>query len=201
MRRFITVAASLVSLLALAGSAGAQGTLRIGMTASDIPYSGGQPDNGFEGFRFVGYQIYEPLIAWDLTRSDRPAPLVPGLAESWEVRKGDPTKWVFKLRRNVKFHDGSPFTADAVVFTWESIKTKDAPHFDTYGSAQVSPRLASLKAVKKIDDHTVEIETNTPTSFVPYQVCYIMIVSPVQWQKFKDWRKFADQPSGTVRSA
>jgi peptide/nickel transport system substrate-binding protein len=197
MRRFISVAVSLVSLLALTGSAGAQGTLRIGMTASDIPYSGGQPDNGFEGFRFVGYQIYEPLIAWDLTRSDRPAPLVPGLAESWEVRKADPTKWVFKLRRNVKFHDGSHFTADAVVFTWESIKKKDAPHFDTYGSAQVTPRLASLKAIKKLDDHTVEIETNTPTSFVPYQVCYMMIVSPVQWQKFKDWRKFADQPSGT----
>jgi peptide/nickel transport system substrate-binding protein len=197
MRRFITVLASLVSLLALVAPAGAQSTLRIGMTASDIPYSGGQPDNGFEGFRFVGYQIYEPLIAWDLTRSDRPAQLVPGLAESWEVRKGDPTKWVFKLRRNVKFHDGSPFNADAVVFTWESIKKKDAPHFDTYGSAQVSPRLASLKAVKKLDDSTVEIETNTPTSFVPYQVCYLMIVSPVQWQKVKDWRKFAEQPSGT----
>jgi len=197
MNRFLFVAASLVSLLALVGSAGAQGTLRVGMTASDIPYSGGQPDNGFEGFRFVGYQIYEPLIAWDLTRSDRPAPLVPGLAESWEVRKAEPTKWVFKLRRNVKFHDGSPFTADAVVFTWESIKKKDAPHFDTYGSAQVSPRLASLKAVKKLDDSTVEIETNTPTSFVPYQVCYLMIVSPVQWQKVKDWRKFAEQPSGT----
>ena len=91
MRRLETVVASLFALLAFAGPAGAQGTLRIGMTASDIPYSGGQPDNGFEGFRFVGYQIYEPLIAWDLTRSDRPAALVPGLAESWEVRKADPT--------------------------------------------------------------------------------------------------------------
>src|SRR4029450_2644710 len=100
MRRFISVAVSLVSLLALTGSVDAQGTLRIGMTASDIPHSGGHPDTGFEGFRFVGYQIYEPLIAWDLTRSDRPAPLVPGLAESWEVRKADPTKWGFKRRAN-----------------------------------------------------------------------------------------------------
>src|SRR5256712_5168029 len=189
MSRFVTVATCLVSLLVLAGVAGAQGPLRVGMTASDIPSGGGKPDNAFEGFRFVGYQLYEPLIAWDLTRSDRPAPLVPGLAESWEVRKDQPTKWVFKLRRNVKFHDGSTFTADAVVFTWESIKKKEAPPFDTYGSAQVTPRLASLKAMKKLDDHTVEIETNTPTSFVPYQVCYMMIVSPVQWQKFKDWRK------------
>jgi ABC-type transport system substrate-binding protein len=191
------VTTCLVSLFALAGSAGAQGTLRIGMTASDIPYSGGQPDNGFEGFRFVGYQLYEPLIAWDLTRGDRPAPLVPGLAESWEVRKDQPTKWVFKLRRNAKFHDGSPFNADAVVFSWESIKKREAPHFDTYGSAQVTPRLASLKALRKLDDYTVEIETNSPTSFVPYQVCYMLIVSPTQWQKVRDWRKFAEQPSGT----
>jgi ABC-type transport system substrate-binding protein len=83
MRRFVTMTAVLLSLLVVAGGASAQGTLRIGMTASDVPYTGGQTDNGFEGFRFVGYQIYEPLIAWDLTRGDRLPPLVPGLAESW----------------------------------------------------------------------------------------------------------------------
>ena len=197
MRRFVTMTAVFLSLLVVAGGASAQGTLRIGMTASDVPYTGGQTDNGFEGFRFVGYQIYEPLIAWDLTRGDRLPPLVPGLAESWEVRKDQPTKWVFKLRRDVKFHDGSPFNADAVVFSFESIKKKDAPHFDSYGSGQVSFRLASLKAIKKIDEHTVEIETDKATSFVPYQVVYMLIVSPTQWQKFKDWRKFAEQPSGT----
>jgi ABC-type transport system substrate-binding protein len=197
MRRLVTVTAVFLSLLVVAGGAFAQGTLRIGMTASDIPYTGGQADNGFEGFRFVGYQIYEPLIAWDLTRGDRLPPLVPGLAESWEVRKDQPTKWVFKLRRNVKFHDGSAFNADAVVFTFESIKKKDVPHFDPYGSGQVSFRLASLKDIKKIDEHTVEIETDKPTSFVPYQVVYMVIVSPAQWQKVRDWRKFAEQPSGT----
>ena len=197
MRRLATLLLALVLALSFTGVALAQGTLRIGMTASDIPYTGGQTDNGFEGFRFVGYQIYEPLIAWDLTRGDRLAPLVPGLAESWEVRKDQPTKWVFKLRKGVTFHDGSPFNADAVVFSFESIKKKDAPHFDPYGSGQVSFRLASVTGVTKVDDHTVEFETNKPTSFVPYQLCYMLIVSPAQWQKFKDWRKFAEQPSGT----
>ena len=104
MNRFLIVAASLVSLLALVGSAGAQGTLRVGMTASDIPYSGGQPDNGFEGFRFVGYQIYEPLIAWDLTRSDRPAPLVPGLATAHKRTSGRPDR---RLRYLVVLHCSS----------------------------------------------------------------------------------------------
>src|SRR5688500_7632823 len=162
MSRFVTMTAVFLSLLVVAGGAAAQGTLRIGMTASDVPYTGGQSDNGFEGFRFVGYQVYEPLIAWDLTRGDRLPPLVPGLAESWEVRKDQPTKWVSKLRRDVKFHDGSPFNADAVVFSFESIKKKDAPHYDSYGSGQVTFRLASLKAIRKIDDHTVEFETDKP---------------------------------------
>src|SRR5262252_7264589 len=197
MRRMIIVLLAVALSVSLPGLASAQGTLRIGMTASDIPYTGGQTDNGFEGFRFVGYQIYESLIAWDLTRGDRLAPLVPGLAESWEVRKDAPTKWVFKLRKGVTFHDGSPFNADAVIFSFESIKKKDAPHFDTYGSGQVSFRIASVIGVSKIDDHTVEFETNKPTSFVPYQLCYMLIVSPTQWQKIKNWRKFAEQPSGT----
>ncbi len=197
MRHCIAITTALVALLLIASSGFAQGTLRIGMTASDIPYTGGQTDQGFEGFRFIGYQIYEPLINWDLSRGDRLPALVPGLAESWEVRKDDPKKWVFKLRKGVKFHDGSSFNADAVVFTFDSIKNKQAPQHDTYGSAQVSWRLAALKAIRKIDDHTVEIETPHPSSFVPYQVVYMMIVSPAQWEKFKDWRKFAEQPSGT----
>ena len=197
MRALARLLLALILPLTLVAPALAQGTLRIGMTASDIPYTGGQSDNGFEGFRFVGYQIYEPLIQWDLSRADRLAALVPGLAESWEVRKDAPTKWVFKLRKGVTFHDGSPFNADAVVFTFESIKKKDAPHFDPYGSGQVGFRLASPVGVSKIDDYTVEFETNKPTSFVPYQICYMVIVSPTQWQKFKDWRKFAEQPSGT----
>ena len=143
MTRVVSTLAAAILSLALVTGASAQGTLRIGMTASDIPYTGGQTDNGFEGFRFVGYQVYEPLINLDLSRSDRLPPLVPGLAESWEVRKDDPKKWVFKLRKNVKFHDGSAFNADAVLFTFDSIKNKQSPQHDTYGAAQVtaaSPR-------------------------------------------------------------
>lgn len=198
MRPLIALIALSWALFLCASTALAQGTLRIGMTASDIPYTGGQSDNGFEGFRFVGYQIFEPLINWDLTRGDRLPPLIPGLAESWEVRKDAPTHWTFKLRKGVRFHDGSAFNADAVVFTFESIKNRQAPHFDSYGSGQLSFRLASLKALKKIDDYTVDIETTQPTSFVPYQVVYMVIVSPAQWEKAgRDWRKFAEQPSGT----
>src|SRR4030095_8305244 len=86
MRR-LSLALAAAFLCASAASAAAQGHLRVGMTASDIPYTGGQTDNGFEGFRFVGYQIYETLIAWDLTRGERLAPRVAGLAEALAGRE------------------------------------------------------------------------------------------------------------------
>src|SRR5215468_1312200 len=126
MRRMIIVLLAVALSVSLPGLASAQGTLRIGMTASDIPYTGGQADNGFEGLRFVGYQIYEPLINWDLTHGDRLATPTPGLAESWSVNRATPTLWTFKLRKGVQFHDGSSFNADSVVFTFESVKNKEA---------------------------------------------------------------------------
>ena len=53
-------------------------TLRIAMTTSDIPTTGGIPDNGSEGGRFVGYTIYDALVNWDFTRTDAFADLTPG---------------------------------------------------------------------------------------------------------------------------
>src|SRR5215470_12030686 len=70
-------------------SQGKGGVLRIGMTAADIPYTGGQPDQGFEGFRFIGFQLYDGLVRWDLSQGDTLPALVPGLAESWEISKDD----------------------------------------------------------------------------------------------------------------
>ena len=63
-----------------APAARAETVIRVAMTAGDIPDWTGQPDQGFEGFRFVGWSLYDSLINWDLTRSDAEAPLTPGLA-------------------------------------------------------------------------------------------------------------------------
>ena len=103
----------LLSLLLLfswspaAQAQGRGGVVRIGMTAADIPYTPGQPDQGGEGYRFIGYQMYDALINWDLSQGDRLPDLVPGLAESWKVSQADNTRWIFHLRRGVTFHDGS----------------------------------------------------------------------------------------------
>jgi peptide/nickel transport system substrate-binding protein len=65
------VAASVAAaLFALASSAEAGGTLRVAMTASDVPTTIGAPDNDFEGMRFLGYPVYVGLLSWDLSRAD-----------------------------------------------------------------------------------------------------------------------------------
>ncbi len=63
-------------------------TLRIAMTASDIPTTTGMPNNGFEGMRFLGFPIFEGLILFDLSKSDQLATLRPGLAEKLEAGAG-----------------------------------------------------------------------------------------------------------------
>src|SRR3954464_14911024 len=100
-------------LAAFMSSASAQ-TVRIGMTAADIPKTVGQPDQGFEGNRFTGNTMYDGLTMWDLSSATKASVVIPGLATEWKVEDADKTKWVFKLRPDVKFHDGSPFNADAV---------------------------------------------------------------------------------------
>ncbi len=96
--RLAPTAPAALLLASLATSAQAQGTLRIAMTASDVPTTTGAPDNGFEGLRFLGYPAHEGLVLWDLTRADKLAEIRPGLAESWEQDQNDRSKWIFHLR-------------------------------------------------------------------------------------------------------
>jgi peptide/nickel transport system substrate-binding protein len=177
---------------------GKGGILRIGMTAADIANTAGIPDQGFEGYRFVGYQLYDALVRWDLSQGERLPDIAPALAESWEVDKNDAHPWVLKLRQGVKFHDGSDFNADAVIWNWDKIRNKEAPQYDTKQAGEVAPRLTAIKSYKKIDDYTVEFTTTQPSGFVLFQLIYVLYSSPAQWDKVgKDWRAFAANPSGT----
>jgi ABC-type transport system substrate-binding protein len=188
----------IIHATAAMGATGHGGTLRIGMTAADIAYTAGQPDQGFEGFRFIGYPLYDALVRWDLSQGERLPDIAPGLAESWEVDKDNVLKWRFTLRRGVKFHDGSDFNADAVIWNWEKIRNKDAPQYDPKQAAEVAFRIAVIKEYRKLDDFTIEFTTTRPSSFVPFQVVYVLYSSPAQWEKVgRDWRTFAEKPSGT----
>jgi peptide/nickel transport system substrate-binding protein len=90
--------------------------------------------------------VYEGLV----TR-DKELKIVPALAESWETL--DPTHWRFHLRRNVKFHNGDPFTADDVLFSAERVRAT--------GSNFTSNIAPDAKFVK-VDDYTVDVMLDSP---------------------------------------
>ncbi|HSS65057.1 MAG TPA: ABC transporter substrate-binding protein, partial [Gammaproteobacteria bacterium] len=125
-------------LLTFAGAVGAR-NLTIGLasepTAMDPHFHNLGPNNSLLS------HLFDALVLQDENQS-----LVPGLAVSW--RPLDDTTWEFKLRQGVKFHDGSPFTADDVVFTFQR-----AP--DVEGSPSSFGTYTKGKEVVKIDDQTV----------------------------------------------
>ena len=157
--------------------------LRIAMTAGDIPRTSGQPDQGFEGNRFTGIPLYDALTHWDLSKADKPSELISGLALSWAVDDKDKTKWVFKLRPGVKFHDGSAFNADAVVWNVAKVLDKEAEHFDPAQVGATASRMPTLKSAKKIDDLTVELTTTEPDAFLPINLTNLFMASPAHWAK------------------
>jgi len=172
--------------------------VRYGISMADIPLTTGQPDRGAGAYQYTGLTIYDPLIAWELDVSDRPGKMIPGLATEWKVNEVDKTLWTFELRPGVKFHDGSAFDADAVVWNLEKIFNKDAPQFDTRQAAQVRPRLPGLSSYRKTGDMEVEFKTKSVDSLFPYQLLWFLVSSPAQWEKLgKDWNKVASEPSGT----
>jgi peptide/nickel transport system substrate-binding protein len=180
----LTWACALVCSAVLPAAAQAQEkVLRIAMTAGDIPRTLGQPDQGYEGNRFTGITLYDGLTQWDLSHEKGPSELIPDLATSWQVDPKDHTKWIFKLRSGVKFHDGSPFNADAVVWNVDKVLDKSAPNFDPSQVGVTASRMPTLRSARKIDDLTVELTTSEPDSFLPINLTNLYMASPVQWQK------------------
>ncbi|WP_342362917.1 ABC transporter substrate-binding protein [Terrarubrum flagellatum] len=172
--------------------------LRYGISMADIPLTNGQPDRGAGAYQFTGYTLYDPLVAWEMNVADRQGKLVPGLATSWSSDPADRKRWTFKLREGVKFHDGSSFDADAVIWNFEKVLNPQAPHFDPRQSSQVRTRLPSIASWKKIDATTVEVMTKMVDSLFPFQLLWFLISSPAQYEKLgRDWEKFAFEPSGT----
>lgn len=110
----------------------------------------------------LAHQIYEPLIIRDALGK-----AVPTLAESWTITS-DPQVWEFKLRRGVTFHDGSPFTADDVIYSFNRARQ---PTSDMKGL------LASVEVMTKVDDFTLRIKTRGPNPIFPSNLVNLMIMS------------------------
>src|SRR3954447_4512807 len=187
---------ALLTSPAVLGPAQAQGVLRIAMTATDIPTTTGMPNNGFEGMRFLGYPIFEGLVQWDLSRADKLAGIKPGLAESYEQGPDDKKTWIFKLRRNVKVHDGTDFNADAVIWNLDRYFKNDSPQFEPPAAGMTRARVPVMGSYRKIDDATVAITTKEPASYFPYMAVYILFTSPASFEKAgRDWGRVATLPA------
>ena len=111
--------------------------------------------------------MYEPLVG-----RGKKLELVPLLATSW--KQTSPTVWRFALRKDVKFHDGTPFTADDVIFSYERSKAD---------GSDMKTKIASLKEIKKVDDNTVEMVTNEPFPTLPDTISTWYIMSKTWCEK------------------
>jgi peptide/nickel transport system substrate-binding protein len=193
----IAAAAVLPALPVEAASSG--GTLRIAMTAADLPTAHGIPNNGFEGYRFLGYPPYDALVNWDLKNNpDKPANITPGLFTDWKIDPANPLRWLFTVRQGVKFHDGSAFNADAVIWNLGRIFDTKAPQYDAPAAPIVKASVSMVDSYAKVDDTTIAITTQYPFSFLPWLLTRVLMVSPAQFEAVgKTWAEFGKKPSGT----
>jgi peptide/nickel transport system substrate-binding protein len=153
-----------VSLLLLSAAVGSQAqTLRIATRATPAidPHYQWLTTN----------EAYSRHIFDSLVRRDADSQIEPGLAESW--RMVDPLTWEFHLRRGVRFHDGSEFTAEDVRFSFDRVSTL-ANNPNAY-----TANIRSIQRVEIIDPHTVRFHSTVPDPLLPAPLASIYIVSHI----------------------
>jgi len=159
------------------------GVLRVAMTSSNIPLTGTYPDNGYEGMRFVGQNLYDGLTRLNLDQTEELPTPQPSLASRWRSSP-DLTTWTFDLRHDVTFHDGTPFNADAVVFALERLKNPDFEWYDEATSSRSAAVTKYIKSWRKVDDDTVEITATQPYAYMAWDVAALLIGSPTAIKKY-----------------
>ena len=130
----------------------------------------------------VSQQIFDPLV-WindDLE-------FEPALAESWTV-SDDGLRYTYKLREDVVFHNGEPFNADAVVFSWEVQKQPENAYFNYYERAA---------EVNKIDEYTVELVAQEPNALFLGLTGAIWAFVPPKYYSEVGLTGFSQDPIGT----
>ena len=128
--------------------------------------------------------VYEALVA-----RGKDMKLIPALATKWT--QTSPTVWRFELRKGVKFHDGTPFSADDVVFSFQ--RAAD-PGSDMKGYT------APIKEVRKVNDSAVDVETNAPFPILPDTLTNVMVLSK-KWCEDNKAERPVDRRKGIENAA
>ncbi len=116
----------------------------------------------------LSHHIYEPLVLRDHTGK-----AIPALAESWALT-ADPLVWEFKLRKGVTFHDGTAFTADDVIYSFERARQP---------TSDMKSLLSSVDTMTKVDDHTLRIKTKGPNPIFPSNLNDLFVMSKAWTEK------------------
>tara|TARA_B100001123_G_scaffold449921_1_gene617489 strand:+ start:188 stop:1819 length:1632 start_codon:yes stop_codon:yes gene_type:complete len=112
----------------------------------------------------VVYHIFEGLVQQDLSRDDvHIPPIIPALAESWDI-SADGKTYTFNLRRDVKFHDGTDWNAEAAKFNFDRLLDPDAPHFLETAVGGNGWWIGDIESYEAADSHTFVVHLKTPVS-------------------------------------
>ncbi len=171
-----------VAAIALAASAAGAQTIRVanqGDPQSMDPHS----LNESLQLDFTA-NFYDALVTREKDLS-----LAPSLATAW--KQTSPNVWRFELRKGVQFHDGTPFTAEDVVFSFARASGD---------GSDMKANLNDIKEVRKLNDHTIEIETNKPFPILPDQLVRVMVLSK-KWCETNQATKPVDRRKGIENAA
>ncbi|MSU90784.1 ABC transporter substrate-binding protein [Rhodobacteraceae bacterium 2CG4] len=192
-RRGLLVAGTALSL-ALGGVTGAvaqtpPGVLIVGQIAEPKALDPAAV-TAVNDFRIL-MNVYDGLVRY----KDGTLEVEPALATGWEI-SDDGTEYTFTLREGVKFHDGSDFDADAVVFNFERMLNEDHPYYDT-GPFPLAFFFSAVETVEAVDPLTVKFTLNAPYAPFLSNLAYPtgLIVSPAAVEQHG--AEFGRNPSGT----
>jgi peptide/nickel transport system substrate-binding protein len=161
-------------------ASGPQGTLRVALTTQPNSLD---VDNAAERNAInAAWQMYDSLV-W--VNDD--GKMVPALAESWDIST-DGTQYTFHLRKGVTFHNGEPFNAQSVVFSWERGKKPENSW---------SGKWAEAKSVEAVDDYTVKVTTDGPKPLLLKDIYQYWAIIPPQYYAKVGADGFAAHPVGT----
>ncbi|MDX6475735.1 MAG: peptide/nickel transport system substrate-binding protein, partial [Gaiellaceae bacterium] len=166
--------------------------------ATTLRFGGVIPDGSLEPPLLQSLGAIGPthMAGEQLVFADKNSVLRPRLATSWKASKGAKS-WTFKIRQGVKFHDGTPLSADDVVATFNRLLTKDSQALSSFKG------VLSAGGVHKVDDHTVRFDLDSSNGFFPYltgQMTYQALILPKSYQLPSDLSKpgeFTTKMNGT----